>query len=35
MAPINFIGAPINFIGFKDPLHTYNNTKNGDISIKK
>ena len=26
--------APINFISFKGPFHTYNNTKNGGISIK-
>ena len=27
--------TPINFIGFKGPLRIYNNTKNGDILIKK
>ena len=27
--------APINFIGFRGPMHIYNEIKNGIISIKK
>ena len=27
--------SPINFIGFRDPMHVYNSIKNGNISIEK
>ena len=27
--------APINFIGFRGPMHIYNEIKNGNVSIKK
>ena len=27
--------SPINFIGFRDPMHVYNSIKNGNVSIEK